>query len=122
MRKLLCIGVAILVAACAQVGNKEIKSGDTVSRIHAGETKKAEVRSLVGEPTKITFTDTGEEVWDYSFESYTANPGQFIPFFGALVPGEVDEHSLTVRFRPDGVVKDVGKGHRSGKVGGISGS
>lgn len=117
MRKLFCAGVMILLAGCAQVGNQEIKSDANVSRIQAGMTKKADVRSAVGEPTKITFTDSGEEIWDYKFESYQATTQQFIPFIGPLFAGEVDEHSLTVRFRPDGVVKEVGKGRRSGTGG-----
>lgn len=119
MKKLIVVGTVVLLAACGQVGNKEIVTDNTVSQIRAGTTKKAEVRTLVGDPTKVTFSDNGEETWEYAYEAYKANPAQLIPFVGMLVPAEVDEHSLTVRFRPDGVVKEVGKGRRSGKVGGI---
>jgi outer membrane protein assembly factor BamE (lipoprotein component of BamABCDE complex) len=111
--------VALGLAGCANVGNKQIIDNNNVSKIRAGETTKDQTRLIVGEPSKVTFSDNREETWEYEFASYRSNPAQFIPIAGLFASADVEKHTLTVRFRPDGIVKEVGKGRVTGKAGGL---
>jgi len=111
--------VALSLAGCANVGNKQIVDNNNVAKIKAGETTKDQARAIVGEPSKVIFSDSGEETWEYEFSSYRSNPAQFVPIAGLFASADVEKHTLTVRFRQDGIVKEVGKGRVTGKAGGL---
>jgi outer membrane protein assembly factor BamE (lipoprotein component of BamABCDE complex) len=55
--------VALLLASCASMGTQVSK--DSFSQIKRGETTKAQVVAMFGNPTTITLTDEGKESYVY---------------------------------------------------------
>ena len=112
--------VLIFLVGCATYGNKEIANDETISQIKIGESTKTDVKQFVGEPSKVTFTDNGEEVWDYTYTRMKTRASTFIPIVGLATGGtDVDTQILTIRFGKNGVVKEMGKGRTTGSGGGL---
>lgn len=111
----------VLIAGCVTVGNRKIENpGKVAAQIKPGATTKNEVRAIVGEPSKTEFADTGDETWEYVLVKSQVRAASFIPIVGLFAGGaDMQNYSLTVRFRPDGVVKNVGYGQTNGGGGGI---
>ncbi len=119
MRTLPLIALLGLVG-CATVGNRQLESKENISKIKAGKSTKAEVKEYVGEPGRVTFSDTGEETWEYVLSKTQVRASSFIPVVGMFTGGaDVQTYTLTVRFRPDGIVKEVGSGTTTGGGGSL---
>lgn len=101
--------LAFLVSGCASTGNESIRaeSGDTIkSKIVEGQTTQSQVQSLFGSPTSTSFTDSGLEIWTYSFTKMSADAISYIPIvniFGASSSGT--RKSLVVMFDKKNVVQ-----------------
>lgn len=117
------LGTALLslsTGCVSATGDKAIGDPNKIAQIKAGQSTKADVRALVGEPMKVTFTDNGDEIWDYMYTRGQARATSWIPVAGSVVGGaDVTTKTLTVRFTGDGVVKNVGTGSTSGGGGGV---
>ena len=101
----------IFLCSCSSFGTKKIIDADLILKIEKGKSSKADVKALLEDPVKITFTDNNEEIWEYSYSKSTIRPATFIPCLGLLAGGaDTEIHSLTLRFGADGIVKGVGKG------------
>jgi len=106
------IAVAMLgfLLGCASRGNTRLieETNDTVSqKIVIGTSTKNDVKKVFGDPTSISFTDSGNQIWTYSYEHGVATPVSYIPIVGAFVGGaNVDKKSLVVLFDNPGVVKN----------------
>jgi len=90
------------LAGCASVGNESIAdaSSESVSQqIVKGRTTQAEVRALYGDPIKTSFTDSGNEMWEYSFSRLRSKPTNFVPYVNLVYSGaEGDKKSLVLFF------------------------
>jgi hypothetical protein len=90
------------LSGCASVGNEQIAdaSPQTVSEHWSREkTTQARVREVYGDPMKSSFTDSGNEIWEYEFSRLHAKPTNFIPYVNLVYSGaEGDKKSLVIFF------------------------
>jgi outer membrane protein assembly factor BamE (lipoprotein component of BamABCDE complex) len=115
LTRLTIIGFAILLFGCTSVGNTQIEDPNLVAQIQPGKSTKADVQRLMGPPTKQTYLDSGDTVWEYDLSQSQIKPTSFIPYFSMVAGGtNVEEHTLTVRFNNEGIVKEYGSGQRTG--------
>lgn len=112
MRLRIGVVVALLSAClggCASVGNDRIAdaSAESVShQIFKGRTTQAQVRQLYGDPIKTSFTDSGNEIWEYEFSRLHSKPTNFVPYLNVIYSGaEGDKKSLVVFFDRSKVVQ-----------------
>lgn len=117
----ICLSLALLFIGCATAGNKQIAETGTVAKIEAGKSTKAEVKALVGEPTKVTFRDDNTEVWQYVYKRSQMRPASFVPVVKWFAGGvDVTGNNLTIVFNRDGIVQKVGSGSISGGGGSLT--
>ncbi len=103
VRRYLLAGLScVLLSGCASVGNESIADAtpETVSgQLVKGRTTQQRVREVYGDPMKTSFTDTGNEIWEYDFSRMHAKPTNFIPYVSLIHSGaEGDKKSLVVFF------------------------
>jgi hypothetical protein len=92
----------VLLGGCASVGNESIAdaSQESVSaQLVKGKTTQEQVRGLYGDPAKTSFTDSGNEIWEYDFARMQSKPTNFIPYVNLVYSGaEGDKKSLVIFF------------------------
>ena len=97
-----------LLSGCASVGNESIADAtpESVSgQLIKGRTTQDQVRGIYGDPVKTSFTDSGNEIWEYDFSRMTSKPTNFIPYVNLIHSGaEGDKKSLVVFFNKSKVV------------------
>ncbi len=97
------------LGGCASVGNESIAdaSADSVSAsLIKGKTHQERVREMYGDPAKISFTDSGNEIWEYNFSRMMSKPTNFIPYVNLIHSGaEGDKKSLVIFFNKTKVVQ-----------------
>lgn len=122
MKKIaLVITISIFFLGCASAGNKQIADTGTVAKIEEGKSTKADVRALVGEPTKVKFRDDKTEVWEYVYKRGQVRPATFVPVVGWFAGGmDVTGSTLSILFNKDNIVQKVGSGRISGGGGSLS--
>ena len=98
-----------LLGGCASVGNESIADAtpESVSgQLVKGSTTQTQVRGAYGDPAKTTFTDSGNEIWEYDFSRMHAKPTNFIPYVNLVHSGaEGDKKSLVIFFDRSKVVQ-----------------
>jgi hypothetical protein len=103
-----CLSSALL-GGCASVGNESIAdaSPESVSvQIYRGKTRQDKVREMYGDPAKISFTDSGNEIWEYDFSRTVSKPTNFIPYVSLIHSGaEGDKKSLVIFFNKSKIVQ-----------------
>ena len=109
-RVCLVAGLSIaLLGGCASVGNESIADAtpESVSeQLIKGRTTQDHVRGLYGDPAKTSFTDSGNEIWEYDFSRMHAKPTNFIPYVSLIHSGaEGDKKSLVIFFDKSKVVR-----------------
>ena len=109
-RVCLVAGLSIaLLGGCASVGNESIADAtpESVSeQLIKGRTTQDHVRGLYGDPAKTSFTDSGNEIWEYEFSRMHAKPTNFIPYVSLIHSGaEGDKKSLVIFFDKSKVVR-----------------
>ena len=101
--------VSAFLSGCSSVGNEQIAdaSAQSVSaQVVKGKTTQAQVRELYGDPMKSTFTDSGNEIWEYEFSRLHSKPTNFIPYVNLVYSGaEGDKKSLVIFFDKRRVVQ-----------------
>jgi hypothetical protein len=101
--------LAAFLGACASSGNERIAdaSPQTVSeQVVKGRTTQAQVRDLYGDPFKTTFTDSGNEIWEYEFSRLQSKPTNFVPYVNLIYSGaEGDKKSLVIFFDKSKIVR-----------------
>jgi hypothetical protein len=99
----------LLLGGCASVGNESIADAtpESVSgQLLKGRTTQNQVRGAYGDPAKTTFTDSGNEIWEYDFSRMHAKPTNFIPYVNLVHSGaEGDKKSLVIFFDRSKVVQ-----------------
>lgn len=97
------------LGGCASSGNESIAdaSVETVSgQLVKGKTTQARVRELYGDPIKTSFTDSGNESWEYEFSRLYSKPTNFIPYVNLIHSGASgDKKSLVIFFDKRKVVQ-----------------
>ncbi|MBO0753809.1 MAG: outer membrane protein assembly factor BamE, partial [Bradyrhizobiaceae bacterium] len=104
---------AVLLSAalggCASSGNESIADASpqsVASQLVKGKTRQAQVRDLYGDPSKTSFTDSGNEIWEYEFSRMTSKPTNFIPYVNLVQSGaEGDKKTLVIFFNQAKVVQ-----------------
>lgn len=101
--------LSAFVGGCASVGNESIAdaSAESVSQqIYKGRTTQAQVRQLYGDPMTTSFTDSGNETWEYDFSRLRSKPVNFIPYVNAVYSGaEGEKKSLVIFFDKHKIVQ-----------------
>jgi outer membrane protein assembly factor BamE (lipoprotein component of BamABCDE complex) len=101
--------VSTFVSGCASVGNEQIADASPQSvsaQVVKGKTTQAEVRQVYGDPMKSSFTDSGNEIWEYEFSRLHSKPTNFIPYVNLIYSGsEGDKKSLVILFDKRRVVQ-----------------
>jgi hypothetical protein len=97
------------LSGCASSGNERIAdaSPETVSgQLIKGKTNQEHVRQLYGDPAKTSFTDSGNEIWEYDFTRMHSKPTTFIPYVNLIHSGaEGDKKSLVIFFNKSKIVQ-----------------
>jgi hypothetical protein len=82
------------------VGNESIADAtpeSVSSQLIKGRTTQENVRGLYGDPAKTSFTDSGNETWEYDFSRMHSKPTNFIPYVNQIHSGaEGDKKSLVI--------------------------
>jgi hypothetical protein len=98
-----------LLSGCASVGNESIADAtpESVSaQLIKGKTTQENVRGLYGDPVRTSFTDSGNETWEYDFSRMHSKPTNFIPYVNLIHSGaEGDKKSLVIFFDRSKVVR-----------------
>ncbi len=101
--------VSLILAGCASSGNKQLAKMDAQSvdlSILDGQTTKAEVLNLFGNPSHIDYDVNGNEKWFYKHVKARAKAINFIPVANAFVQGTNETHKqLVIMFDDEEVVK-----------------
>lgn len=101
--------VAVL-AGCASSGNDKVRTEtmDTVgTKVVKGKTTKDQVKALYGEPSSVSLTDAGSEVWKYEYAHATANAASYIPIVGLFAGGaDVNKNEVVFIFDKDNVLQN----------------
>lgn len=94
--------LSAFLGGCASSGNESIADAsiETVStQLVKGHTTQAQVRALYGDPIKTSFTDSGNESWEYEFSRLRSKPTNFVPYVNMIHSGaEGDKKSLVIFF------------------------
>ena len=117
----LLLGLLLILSfGCTHTyGDKKIANKGLISNIKVGASTKQDVRELFGEPTKVTFISSGEEIWDYMYTRTDIRKTSFIPYVGLFLGGaDTKNNTLTIKFK-DFIVKAVGIGKTTGAGGGL---
>ena len=98
-----------LLGGCASVGNESIADAthESVSgQLIKGKTTQENVRAVYGDPTTTSFTDSGNEIWEYDFTRMHSKPTNFIPYVNLIHSGaEGDKKSLVIFFDRSKIVR-----------------
>jgi outer membrane protein assembly factor BamE (lipoprotein component of BamABCDE complex) len=101
--------VCLALAGCASVGNERIADAthESVSaQLVKGKTTQDEVRRFYGDPIKTSFTDSGNESWEYEFTRLESKPTNFIPYVNLIHSGaEGDKKSIVILFNKNKVIQ-----------------
>jgi outer membrane protein assembly factor BamE (lipoprotein component of BamABCDE complex) len=101
--------LSALLSGCASVGNESIADAtpESVSaQLIKGKTTQDNVRGLYGDPAKTSFTDSGNETWEYDFSRMHSKPTNFIPYVNLIhSSAEGDKKSLVIFFDKSKVVR-----------------
>jgi hypothetical protein len=100
--------VALMLSGCVTMGNEKMK-GQTqesvASKITEGKTTKAEVVAAYGDAAAVSFTDSGNEIWSYSYTRAVPTAQTFIPIVGLFAAGaNTTTTGLVVLFDRNGIV------------------
>lgn len=104
------VGVAMvaLLAGCATSGNEKLKDHTQSSisqQITEGKTTKNEVTAALGQPTSLSLTDAGNEIWTYRYARATPQARNFIPFARLVSSAsDVKTKELVIMFNKNDVV------------------
>ncbi len=103
----MCV-LSITFSGCQTMerGNPALKdaTNESVSqKIIEGKTTKEEVRTLYGSPMSTSFTDGGQEIWDYQYASEHATAASYINPYGHKSVG--NNKDLKILFNKKDIVE-----------------
>ncbi|ABO60418.1 outer membrane protein assembly factor BamE (plasmid) [Burkholderia vietnamiensis] len=102
------LAAVIALAGCASAGNQTLRSAnpsEIEQHVVKGKSTKSDVEAYLGAAESVSFTDSGLEIWQYTYAKQTSKAINFIPVVGILAGGaDVDKKVLTILFNDKGVV------------------
>ena len=119
----------LVVYGCATTGgNPSIQDPAIISQIKIGESTKADVTRLLGEPNYRSTThinNLNTEVWAYGYAKHETNPWIYVPIVGlfAMSFGGLGEHQsagFSVSFDQEGIVRARSKMRSDITMGGLT--
>ena len=103
---ILCLG---LLVGCASGGSQAIKNetpSTISSKIIEGKTTATEIKAMFGGPTSTSLTESGFDIWQYSFDKISHDAVSYIPVVGMFAgSASGTSKTLTVLFDEHSVVK-----------------
>ncbi len=116
----ICILLVFVFGCVHYSGNKIIADNEVISKIKPKETTREEVKTLVGDSSHVQFTEDDEEIWFYTYNKTTKRITYYIPIVDLCFGGyDTENHTLTVKFNKEGIVKNVAKSSTTGGGGGL---
>ena len=103
----------LFLAGCVSVGNSKLSDQATLAQIKVGQTTKAQVEALLGEPLDYRRTEYAgsiREWWAYEHASSTINPLEYLFLYGFWTNGVGlfdTRHDLHVFFDAGGIVRSL---------------
>lgn len=108
VRTIICLAIVTVLAACATAGNKKLENqteSSVSSQIVERKTTESQVISQFGNDARVTFTDSGNEMWTYKFSRSIPDASNFIPFIRWFSSGaDVITKELVVMFNHEKIV------------------
>jgi len=110
MKKLFIAALAVgafTTAGCATSGNKVLKdeTRESVAEKLQPGMSQAQVTEVFGEPLDVTYTDSGNEIWKYSFTKGQVKATNFIPVVSLFNSGTKGKaKNLAIFFDTEGKV------------------
>ncbi|MBN3729433.1 outer membrane protein assembly factor BamE [Burkholderia sp. Tr-20390] len=102
------LAAVIALAGCASAGNQTLRSASSTEidqHIIKGKSTKSDVEAYLGAAESVSFTDSGLEIWQYTYAKQTSKAINFVPVVGIFAGGaDVDKKVLTILFNDKGVV------------------
>ena len=123
--QLSAVFTGMLLTGCVSVGNELLLNETTVAQIKAGETTKAQVTALLGEPTYQRSTQISGytyEWWSYKVSTSTINPLEYILLVGFFFNGiglPDERRDLHLSINPDGIVTGLHQQVTAYDMGGL---
>lgn len=106
------LAFCVILLGCASAGSKSITNEEKVSKIIEGETTKAQVKEILGEPN-MARNIGGSDVWFYSYSKVQKSVVGAVPVVGIFAGKDKHEsRSLRITFTDHGIVKEVKRGMR----------
>ena len=111
MRRFACVIVcAAALAGCASGGVQALKdeTPQTVAaKLTKGRSNQSDVKAAFGDPISTSFTDSGNELWNYEYIKIVPKAVDFVPIVGIFAGGsDVDKKTLVVFFDKNGIVQN----------------
>jgi outer membrane protein assembly factor BamE (lipoprotein component of BamABCDE complex) len=101
---------ALLAACAASSGNERIADltqANLSTDIVKGKTTQAQVRQLYGDPIKTSFTDSGNETWEYEFSRLEAKAINYVPYVNLIQSGaDGDKKTIVFLFDKNKIVQN----------------
>jgi len=105
-----------LVFGCASGGNEKVRSetmDSVAAKVTKGATTKEQIKTLYGEPSHVTLTDGGNEVWTYQYAHATATAVSYVPIVGIFAGGsDINKNNIMQNYTVHSSQSTV---HRGGK-------
>ena len=111
MRKVLVsLAMVMLISGCASSGNEKVRTetmDSVASKVTKGTTTKNQVREFYGEPSEVSLTDAGGEVWKYSYAHATVKAVNFVPIVNLFSGGaDVNKNEVVFIFDKNDIMQN----------------
>lgn len=119
------IAATALLGACAGTAGNTKMADQTQESVAAfvieGKTTKEDLKAKLGDPTAVSFTDGGNEIWTYTYSRATAQAVNYVPIVNLFARGfDTKTKRLIVMFNKDNVVTKSTMSESTGETqGGI---
>ena len=104
------LAAVMMISSCASAGNEKVRTEtmDTVSqKVVKGTTTQSQVKAMYGEPSSVSLTDGGSEVWKYEYVHATVKGATFIPIVGIFAGGQnMNKNELIFIFNSNQVMQN----------------
>lgn len=98
------------VSSCASGGNEKVRTetmDSVASKVTKGVTTKEQVKAIYGEPSNVTLTDGGSEVWTYQYAHATLTPVTYVPIVGLFAGGtDVNKNEVVFIFDKNNIMQN----------------
>jgi outer membrane protein assembly factor BamE (lipoprotein component of BamABCDE complex) len=114
--RIITFSLALLfVFSCVSTGARKTTNPDLTSRLERGKSTKADVATLLGAPTLVTYGPKGEETWRYYYVTEYPYPVEYLPVVDALSPGFFQTAKvLTVAYDRQGILQELQRTRTAG--------